>query len=115
MFDVGNPIEITVQVDTPAGPENLIHVFRQPMHEDYLKYERALRESGGISADLELWKRCIEAVKNYTLHGQDLLNVDDWKQRVPAPHRAAAINALLRAKGWIPKQEAQKNSGGPSA
>jgi hypothetical protein len=85
------------------------HVFRRVLRADVDSYcaatTTATQRSGQTvenevdvgSAELKLYERCAVRVGGYSLSdGRDLMQLDNWKSRVPGGHRIRVANLLMK-------------------
>lgn len=86
----------------------LKHWFRQPTLQDWVFYHKA-RGYIGLSTgkntfefsnvmqeeDEAFWKTLIVRVEGYHFKGKDLMELEDWKDRVPLSHKLNAVGGFL--------------------
>jgi hypothetical protein len=84
------------------------HCFRSPSSEDWLEYFRGMSQLGlskgrdivelsaaGQEKDEELWEKLILRVSGYAVSGKNLMELEDWKARVPLTHKLNAVSGFL--------------------
>jgi len=102
--------EYTARVIASKGSERAeaFHIFKMPTAEDWFAYYRGSTQLGLSKSrdifetsnttqekDAQFWMDMIVKVKGYTVKGQDVMQLDDWKDRIPLPHKLGAIAALM--------------------
>lgn len=107
-FNISADRRIRLMIETEQGNEEVVHIFRNPMTDNYIAYQDTVRKEGLMSADLELWKNCIKSVEGYEADGQDVMKIDNWKDLIPANHKRTTVEGLVRC--WLPQPDKQKNS-----
>jgi len=81
------------------------HVFRDISQEELLEFERKLprtelrrnkliTKGSAMKAKLDLWAKLIKKVEGYVYKGRDLVELSDWKAKVPPQHRVQAIDSM---------------------
>jgi hypothetical protein len=115
IFDLGQQtISVVVEDDTRGGDKSLRlrHTFRVPTDKEWMVYQRAasaVRLDGPgavvladpVEAQVQLWSSCIESVdEDYHWQGAPVMQQPDWKDKIPAVHKALAVRTLvsIRAK-----------------
>ena len=96
------------------GSRTARHVFRRLRCEDWLEFVKAARtemvfdrsgwtqESHADAASIALWNRAVLRVEGYKVGPKG--TSDDWKQKMPAHHKIAAVG-LLQEVAVVPSED----------
>lgn len=84
------------------------HYFRPPSSDDWFDYFRGTSQLGlskgrdvvevsavGQEKDEELWEKLVLEVEGYRVGGKNLMELEDWKTRVPLPHKLNAVAGFM--------------------
>lgn len=109
MFDLGlKECFFTLRLRKGDEKYYLKHYFRLPTFEDWFRYHKK-RKFMGLSKgrdtfefanvmqeeDLSFWDSLILRVEGYVSHSEDLMKLEDWKDRIPVQHKLEAMGMFL--------------------
>lgn len=109
MFDLSTK-ECFFKVRQVHGDRKILltHVFRLPTFEDWLEYNEGTTQVGLSKGrdtvevsnvlqerDTQLWEDLIIRTEGYTVSGKPLMELENWKERVPLPHKLQAVSGFF--------------------
>lgn len=109
MFDLSLK-ECICKVQETRGDKKIVltHVFRSPTLEDWTYYFKGTTQLGvskgrdtvemsnvSQEKDTLLWEDLIVRVEGYKVKGEDVMSLDDWKERIPISHKLEAVSGFM--------------------
>lgn len=109
MFDLSLK-ECFCKVQETRGDKKIVltHVFRSPTLEDWTFYFKGTTQLGvskgrdtvemsNVSQEKDslLWEDLIVRVEGYKVKGEDVMSLDDWKERIPLSHKLEAVSGFM--------------------
>lgn len=95
------------------------HVFRLPTLQDWEGYFRGvstlgtsrgrdtIEYSGAIQErNVELWEALIQRVEGYHMHGKNVMELDNWKELIPLPHKTETVSGFINA--WRKEEDIEE-------
>lgn len=109
MFDLSLK-ECFFKVRQVSGDRKILltHVFRLPTFEDWVSYNEGTMQVGLSKGrdtvevsdvlqerDAALWEDLIIRTEGYVVSGKPLMDLEDWKERIPLPHKLQAVSGFF--------------------